>query len=999
MNEVAADAAVRAEALDPGRSFIVQAPAGSGKTELLTQRLLRLLVEVEHPEEVLAITFTRKAAAEMRQRVIQALRTAEQPAPAEGHKRQTWELARAVLEQDRRRGWELPRSPNRLRLQTIDSLCAAITRQMPTLARLGAPARTLEDARPLYLQAARNTLAALEEPELGPAVARLLGHLENQQERAAGLLVELLGKRDQWLRHIVAGNTREELEGGLRRAVHEHLAELDRTLPHGLKLELCELAPFAARNRQRFDKALAGLEPWLEERPPPGAGLGELSAWQGLAHLAFKKGGGEPYSRVDARHGFPAEKTAESAEEKALFKARKHQFSALLADLASDPAACALFSAVRDLPEPVYDDAQWQLIDALAQVLRRAAAELRVVFQEQATVDFSEVQLRALDALGTPDSPTDLALALDYRLRHILVDEFQDTSSAQYALLALLTAGWQAGDGRSLFAVGDPMQSIYRFREAEVGRYLHARAHGIGALSLEPLTLEVNFRSQKGLVDWVNSAFPRVLPARADVAAGAVPYSPSLARHSSEPGTAVELHAFDERDDKAEAERVVELARQALEDGHETVAVLGRARGHLREIVAALRAAGIGFQALDLEPLGQTAVVQDLRALTRALLHPADRLAWLSVLRAPWCGLALADLLAVADEGTAPGSTPDPIPARLRRLDAIESLSGDGRARLRRVAEVLLDALATRRRRGLRAWIESAWLRLGGAALLRDSAEAEDARAYFDLLDDQDLAGDLPDLAALDEALARLYAPPDHSTDARLQLMTMHKAKGLEFDTVILPGLGRGTRAEASPLLAWLERTNAAGELDLLMAPIKPSRARQETVYSYVRGLNAAKSRLEDGRLLYVAATRARRRLHLLGHATAAKTDGEFKPASNALLARLWPVIGESFQAQLENRRADRAPEHSDLPPELEVVEPFRLRRPTIDWIPTPPEASAIEAVAGVTGSEHEDDAFEVAAAVTGLGRAGAPPYRHPGAPLAGADRKRGSDAVAARAR
>src|SRR6185312_3063120 len=115
-------------------------------------------------------------------------------------------------------------------------------------------------------------------------------------------------------------------------------------------------------------------------------------------------------------------------------------------------------------------------------------------------------------ALGTDEEPTDLALALDYRIRHLLVDEFQDTSQSQYELLTRLTAGWHAGDGRTLFLVGDPMQSIYRFREAEVGLYLRARREGIGGLKLEPLTLTANFRSQAGLVEWVNRTFRELLP-------------------------------------------------------------------------------------------------------------------------------------------------------------------------------------------------------------------------------------------------------------------------------------------------------------------------------------------------------------------------------------------------------------------------------------------------------------------------------------------------------
>src|SRR4029079_5189052 len=122
--------------------------------------------------------------------------------------------------------------------------------------------------------------------------------------------------------------------------------------------------------------------------------------------------------------------------------------------------------------------------------------------------------------------PTDLALALDYRIRHLLVDEFQDTSISQYELAARRPQGGEPGAGRTVFAVGDPMQSIYLFREAEVGLFLEARRSGIGSVELEALELSANFRSQAGIVEWVNETFSGVMPPREDAIAGAVAYRP-----------------------------------------------------------------------------------------------------------------------------------------------------------------------------------------------------------------------------------------------------------------------------------------------------------------------------------------------------------------------------------------------------------------------------------------------------------------------------------------
>ena len=125
--------------------------------------------------------------------------------------------------------------------------------------------------------------------------------------------------------------------------------------------------------------------------------------------------------------------------------------------------------------------------------------------------------------------PTDLALRLDYQVRHLLVDEFQDTSPTQMTLLARLTAGWEPGDGRTLFCVGDPMQSIYRFRKADVGLFLAAAADGIGDIPLERLALCRNNRSCPPVIDWINDVFRDVFPASDDVPGGAIRYRPFVA--------------------------------------------------------------------------------------------------------------------------------------------------------------------------------------------------------------------------------------------------------------------------------------------------------------------------------------------------------------------------------------------------------------------------------------------------------------------------------------
>src|SRR6202035_4027646 len=229
----------------------------------------------------------------------------------------------------------------------------------------------------------------------------------------------------------------------------------------------------------------------------------------------------------------------------------------LLQELERAPSARQVLVEIRNLPPPAYGDGEWERVREVAQVLVLAAAELDQVFREQGAADFPAVSLAALRALGSADAPTDLGLRLDYRLQHVLVDEFQDTSSAQLELLRLLTAGGQAGDGRRVFCVGDPMQSIYGFRQAEVRAFLELAEDGIGELRFEVLRLRDNFRSARPVVDWINACFARILPRTDDRDRGAIAFRPSVAAVAESPESAaapgVALRGFATRAEESAA--------------------------------------------------------------------------------------------------------------------------------------------------------------------------------------------------------------------------------------------------------------------------------------------------------------------------------------------------------------------------------------------------------------------------------------------------------------
>ncbi len=930
VDRLTADARARERALAPA-SFIVEAPAGAGKTELLTQRTLSLLAQVRHPEEVLALTFTNKAATEMRDRILGSLERAGRGiVPPEPHKRLTFELARAVLARDAECGWQLLEHPGRLRITTLDALCANLARQLPFLSRFGGQPAVTDQADVHYAAAARQTLDMVEQDDAdGAVVADALAFMANDAGRLERLIVAMLEKRDQWLAYVAQiedGSMREAVSAGFAALVERDLAAVAARLDGRLQYALMPLARFAAANAP---EALGALADWEMTLQPT---RDDLPRWQALAQLLIAPSSGTFRKSLTKNVGFPAGKP---------FAEQKAAMIALLDELATVSGLEALLAAVPGLPEPDLSDAEWSTVATFARLLRLAAGQLWLIFQTAGEVDFIEIAARASLALGEDEAPTDLAQALDYRIQHLLVDEFQDTSPNQVRLLEKLMRGWQPDDGRTVFVVGDPMQSIYRFRKAEVGQFLTIRQRGLGGLPLEHLRLYRNNRSFPAIVDWVNAAFPGIFPAQDAPATGAVSYAESAATRPAHAESRVQVHpviaADAETGAQAEAARVLDLIRAARAAApNERIAVLVRARSHLEALVAALRqAAGeIRFQAVEIEALGGRQHVEDLLSLYRALSHRADRLHWLAILRAPWCGLTLADLHALAA---------DDRQATLWSLinDAARCahLSPDGQVRLNHVRSVLGLAFAEQGRVPPRRWLEAAWRMLGGLETLSGPADLADIDAFFALMDRLTVGGELA-ADRLAERLGELYAPPDPQGEA-VQLMTIHKSKGLEFETVILPGLHRETGGNESSLLLWDEFAGEDGHEHLLVAPMRAKgEAGGATAYDYLRRIEGERAAHETERLLYVAATRAIRCLHLVGIVAPddKKENGLRLPASDTFLRLLWPGVAEPvFAAALAAGETLAAAAASSAPPRA-ALPLRRLRQPAIPAVlATPP--------------------------------------------------------------
>ena len=894
------DAEQRQHALAVDQSFAISAPAGSGKTELLIQRILKLCAQVQNPEEILAITFTRKAAQEMRNRIFEALEMASQPQPEAAHKRLTWQLARDALAQDSACGWELLNNPNRLKLLTIDGFCHNLAKRTPLLAAVGAEPRISDDPQALYRQATLNLMARLEGQEAtADNLALLLNHLNHEPGRLTELLCSLLEKREQWLPYMLGHDLpalRRQLEANLGNLISDTLSELsERLLLH--EADLVNVLAFVESNK-------AGLKPHSALHDArglatlPALDIASLPAWRGITELLVTQTG-TWRKRFDKTVGIPA---ASKKAEKEQVAAVKAQLAEIIQALDAQGDTLQWLTTVGQLPSDHYQDNQWQILAALTQVLPLLVAELYLVFNETGEVDYAQVGQAALAALGSEDNPSDLALLLDYRINHILVDEFQDTSSLQYQLLQKLTAGWSPGDGRTLLIVGDGMQSIYGFRNTKVDLFLAARRFGLSdEVRPEPLDLTVNFRSHPEIVDWVNRVFSHAMPAAEELSHGAVPYSPSTAHLPSNPQAGVEIHAFADDGSGSRANEAQHAARRIqriqTELPGDSIAILVRDRNALSDIIPALRQHQVEWQAVDIDPLANLGIISDLLALTQALLNPADRIAWFSLLRAPWCGLSLADLLQVS-QSLSGNMT---ILYAIQQPDVQQQLDSERQPHLARLAEVLQLAYQTRCRKPLRQWIEGVWLALGGPATTTDHDAVENSTAFFELLEQFDDNGVITRLPQFNEAIARLYASAGNSTANPVQIMTIHKSKGLEFDHVFIPALDKGSRPNQGQLFLWHERMDNSGHPQLLLGPVSRTGYDHDPIYDFINSELAIKNRLESARLMYVAVTRAIKGLYLSATLKEAVSKGEVTgepkpPASNSLLAHIWPSITEQVE-------------------------------------------------------------------------------------------------------
>lgn len=873
------DQEARDRALDPQGSFHLAAPAGSGKTAVLLARFLALLAQVdESPREVLTLTFTRKAAGEFRSRAMDYFWGKGHPgAEAPPHERLLLDLAGQVFRHLDRKNLlhSYLRVPERLPVTTFHGFCAQLLKAAPHEAGVPLDFQLLENDREAdwlkqeALEEMRRRLSSRPESDLvRRALIQRLVRLNNNWPRLARELRDLLARRDtlkDFLALAQRSVTQEAYAALMEERLSQVVAQTLKPLAQGLR---------EGELGRRWTKFLAAMgdggsasTPPLPEQPP-GAYPQDVSAWQSLAQVLLTQKG-------ELRKKWPKTLT-------------EGDWPDVLGNL--PPDFLTQLRGCRNLPLELFSTQEVAALHDLILLLNAAWEVYDEICRHQRVLDFIALEEAALRLLSE-ENPSDLLLRLDWRLRHLLVDEFQDTSENQMELLCRLLSGWTEGDGRTLTVVGDPKQSIYGWRQARLPIFLESReglrCEGARTLPLTPLSLTTNFRATPTLIAWVNRVFGGTVMADPRAAGGLI-FEAADPKPGQEGGEAPSLALFaEENREEARRREASWLAHQVthnLKDlpAGQTMALLLFARTHIAFYLEALQEAGLVPRVREGLKLLDSRVVEHLHNLARALVRPQDDVAWAAVLTGPWVEPDLASLAACAQAegvvwpeklaafaGTSP-CPPDLARVADRLLTARERV---GREPLADTLKRFLDEAGAWR--GLAAW-EGA---LGVAS----------ARTYLSLLQEADTG--LPEATweKADFALESAFQPPDpRAEDSPLEVLTVHGAKGLEFHTVFLPFLDwqplRMGGNQPEPFL--LEEIPGTGAHVLGLAPPYWQQGKDSS-YRLVKGLKDARVLAEARRVFYVAVTRAQERLFLSG--VLPYRRGKWAPPSpESPLAWLW---------------------------------------------------------------------------------------------------------------
>lgn len=864
------DHSAREQALNPQESFIIQAPAGSGKTELLIQRYLRLLSQCQTPNQVLAITFTKKAAGEMRHRIQKALQRAANPIPPQqAHTALTWSLARAVYERAATLLWSLDDIALDLSIMTIDACCQQLLRFCQPPYNLTAQLQLNLLPEPFYRRCIADFIRLYcQDPSSRyyQDFQTLLLYQFHDYPQVERLLVSALANREKWLSLAIQTKQQDFITVFADTIMHiqqAHINALLSRIPITVMRQLC-----ACLN------ALSGYAHRLDLRAPLSTVVTidhakwDLSQWQRFSDFILSQSG-TLRKRFASDQGFANQKTVKrlSAEDQEHYLALKTEFMECLAVFQDDQPLQTLLRDCNHLPHVEDPLSQEKILKPLFQLLPALAAFLQIQMESERCTDFSGINLQLYQALVDDTHHSHLTLRIYQNYRHVLIDEFQDTSVSQFRILELAFSTWQGEPDRSICLVGDPMQSIYRFRQAEVKLFNQVQKSGFAGISLIPLHLSANYRSCSTLVDQLNHCFSHFMTPDYNR------FYPAQGIYHLEDGG---LHQHTVATGVSQPEAIIALI-QKLSHNHPQASqcLLVRSRNQLPAILTLLKHHDIAYTGIGLHPLHACQAVLDAYNLLCLPFDLQSRRHWIGFLNAPAIAMPMADLLILCRDKERP------IWESMQTLRT--NLSPDGQAILQRILPIIEAYLADFGCEHMHVLGKYTWHRLGFDLALTLEQDHQLCDLFFDLIsqvehNQQPLTPEV--LAAL------LDSYPEQDTQASnqaLHIMTIHKSKGLEFDIVIVPHLEKLIPLTDKPILDWTY-VPINGEFHLLMDAHPRHKSQQNSIHRYLRLQDKQAEMAEIERLYYVAFTRAKHQLHIFA---------EDQPAypERSIMKNLAPVL------------------------------------------------------------------------------------------------------------
>ncbi|WP_291845495.1 double-strand break repair helicase AddA [Maricaulis sp.] len=987
--------AAQQRAARPEASVFVEANAGSGKTRVLVDRVINLLLAGHRPETILCVTYTKAAAAEMKDRLFKRLGDWSVTPDAMLDKDLSKLLGRPLKPGDANRARKLfaqaLETPGGLKIQTIHAFCENLLRRFPLEA--GAPPgfETLDDAAAgKAMETARRAVLAA----LTPGEVNIL--IETGGPEAIDAIL-------RWAR----GNRHDfsetcERAGGVEVLVERLWPVLE--LPQGAHPDQLKSDAVAAVPRAEIEAAAHAL---CDEGSKTDVTRGEIlkralaSADPALAFDTFltayftDKGKGSRIARLATA---------------AIKKACPHVLDLLEAE-------AERLETVRDLIQR----ARLARASAVALVVAdRFIRAYGAALQQARALDFDDL-VRLAGLLLAPENPFSgwVGYKLDGMLAHALIDEAQDTAPRQWDMIRGLTAEFFAGEGaqdlgRTLFVVGDEKQSIYSFQGAEPARFLaegdHLAASAAAVeLPFERPGLDVSFRSAPEILAAVDQAFAARIPAPETkflAGATALPfarYQRHRAARSGMPGC-VEIwpaipkperveegSIFDPVDQRARgtsrdllaATVATEIADMITrgdaiwEEAPEgfvarpvrpsdiAILVWRRTGGFFEEVIRQLKLKGVPVAGADRMVLREQTAVKDMLALGRFAMTPGDDLALAELLRSPLFDPVDPDLPGVDEQalydlarsrtdlkrrGTLWNALFTSEDARFAdaRQALIELRNQADKARL---YDLFAGFLNARTPTGETRWARM-YARLGEEA--RDPLQEFLARA---LQHERESGGALASFIARidgEETQIKREMSPDRN---EVQVMTVHASKGLERPVIILPDTTR------SPLTGKMDPIFSHDECGLLWSPRK---AEDPAVVERLRTTAQNKLLAEHGRLLYVALTRARDRLIVCGWRQGQGDLGQISDDSwYAQLAEAWQGEGwESFASPVSAiiDGAEDGLRFGPAPVRLGLASDARAARVAIpDWAEVPARAETGQILSAAPSSLVSDEDSEPA--------------------------------------